>query len=203
MHSLKERLTRILIKDKIVSEAQLKKALKLQKQKGGSLRDILVELGFVNEKDLADALKSGKVGGAALDVFETEPPGDSPLFGFNNVICTPHLGASTAEAQTNVALAVAEQIIRYLQTGTVINAVNVPSVTGELLTKLQPYLTLAERMGCLHAQLASRGMTEVTIKYSGDFKELDMAPVTTAALTGPGLITGPMATPNDQANNAR
>jgi len=140
--------------------------------------------GIVNEKDLADALKSGKVGGAALDVFETEPPGDSPLFAFDNVICTPHLGASTAEAQTNVAVAVAEQIIHYLQTGTIINAVNVPSVTGELLTKLQPFLTLAERMGCLHAQLASGAITEVTIKYSGDFQDLDMAPVTTAALKG-------------------
>jgi D-3-phosphoglycerate dehydrogenase len=140
--------------------------------------------GIVNEKDLAEALKSGQVGGAALDVFETEPPGHSPLFEFNNVICTPHLGASTAEAQTNVAVAVAEQIIRYLQTGTIINAVNVSSVTGELLTKLHPYLTLAERMGCLQAQLAEGAIKAVTIKYSGDFLGLDMTPVTTAALKG-------------------
>jgi D-3-phosphoglycerate dehydrogenase len=140
--------------------------------------------GIVNEEDLAEALASGKVGGAALDVFETEPPGSSPLFKFDNVICTPHLGASTAEAQTNVAVAVAEQIIRYLQTGTIINAVNVPSVTGELLTKLQPYLTLAERMGCLHAQLASGALTDVTIRYSGNFEDLDLAPATIAALKG-------------------
>lgn len=140
--------------------------------------------GIVNEKDLADALKSGKVAGAALDVFETEPPGDSPLFAFDNVICTPHLGASTAEAQTNVAVAVAEQIIHYLKTGTIMNAVNAPSVTGELLTKLQPYLTLAERIGCLHAQLTSGAVTEITIKYSGDFQDLDMAPVTIASLKG-------------------
>jgi D-3-phosphoglycerate dehydrogenase len=140
--------------------------------------------GIVNEKDLADALKSGKVAGAALDVFETEPPGASPLFEFDNVICTPHLGASTAEAQTNVAVAVAEQIINYLQSGTVTNAVNVPSVTGELLVKLQPYLTLAERMGCLHAQLAKGPIKEVTIKYSGDFLGLDMTPVTAAAMKG-------------------
>ncbi|NVM21267.1 MAG: phosphoglycerate dehydrogenase [Desulfobacterales bacterium] len=140
--------------------------------------------GIVNEKDLADALKSGKVGGAALDVFETEPPGDSPLFEFNNVSCTPHLGASTAEAQTNVAVAVAEQIISYLQTGTIINAVNVTSVTGELLSKLRPYLTLAERMGCLQAQLAGGAIKTVTIQYMGDFQGLDMTSVTTAALKG-------------------
>jgi D-3-phosphoglycerate dehydrogenase len=140
--------------------------------------------GIVNEGDLADALRSGQVGAAALDVFETEPPGASPLFEFDNVICTPHLGASTAEAQTNVAVAVADQIIRYLQTGTIINAVNVPSVTGELLAKLQPYLTLAERMGCLQAQLAEGAVQAVTIKYSGDFLGLDMTPVTAAALKG-------------------
>lgn len=140
--------------------------------------------GIVNEKDLTEALRTGKVGGAALDVFETEPPGPSPLFEFNNVICTPHLGASTAEAQTNVAVAVAEQIIRYLQTGTIINAVNVPSVTGDLLAKLRPYLSLAERMGSLQAQLAEGAIQEVTIMYSGDFVGLDMAPVTTAALKG-------------------
>ena len=140
--------------------------------------------GIVNEQDLADALRSGQVGGAALDVFETEPPGSSPLFELDNVICTPHLGASTVEAQTNVAVAVAEQIIRYLQAGTIINAVNVPSVTGELLTKLQPYLTLAERMGCLQAQLAGAAIQAVTVKYSGDFLGLNMTPVTTAALKG-------------------
>ncbi len=140
--------------------------------------------GIVNEKDLAEAIRSGKVAGAALDVFETEPPGRSPLFEFDNVICTPHLGASTAEAQTKVAVAVAEQITDYLQTGTITNAVNVPSVTGELLAKLQPYLALAERMGCLHAQLAKGAVEEITVKYSGDFMGLDMAPVTAAALKG-------------------
>ncbi len=140
--------------------------------------------GIVNEKDLADALESGKVAGAALDVFETEPPGPSPLFEFNNVICTPHLGASTAEAQTNVAVAVAEQIIDYLQSETITNAVNVPSVTGELLAKLEPYLTLAERMGSLQAQLAKGAVKVVTVRYFGDFQGLDMAPVTAAALKG-------------------
>lgn len=140
--------------------------------------------GILNENDLADALRSGKVGGAALDVFEMEPPGASPLFEFDHVISTPHLGASTAEAQTNVAVAVAEQIISYLQTGTVVNAVNVPSVSGELLVKLRPFLTLAERMGCLQAQLAKGAVKSVTMKYLGDFQGLDMMPVTTAALKG-------------------
>ena len=140
--------------------------------------------GIVNEKDLTDALKSGKVGGVALDVFETEPPGHSPLFEFDNVICTPHLGASTVEAQTNVAVAVAEQIIKYLRSGTIVNAVNVPSVAGELLSRLQPYLTLAERMGSLQAQLATGAIKKVTVRYLGDFTGLDMTPVTTAALKG-------------------
>jgi D-3-phosphoglycerate dehydrogenase len=140
--------------------------------------------GIVNEKDLLEALEFKKVGGAALDVFETEPPGDSPLLALENVICTPHLGASTEEAQTNVAVAVAEQMIRFLTTGTVMNAVNVPSVTGELLVKLQPYLTLAERMGCLHAQLAEGAIESVTVTYLGDFGNLDMTPVTTSALKG-------------------
>jgi D-3-phosphoglycerate dehydrogenase len=140
--------------------------------------------GIVNEADLNEALKSGKVAGAALDVFETEPPGVCPLFEIDRVICTPHLGASTFEAQTNVAVMVAEQIIAYLKDATVINAVNVPPVSGDLLEKLNPYLTLADRMGCLLAQLAQGGIKEVRIDYAGDFNQLDLSPVTTAVLKG-------------------
>jgi len=140
--------------------------------------------GIVNEVDLNEALKSGKVAGAALDVFETEPPGVCPLFEIDRVICTPHLGASTFEAQTNVAVMVAEQIIAYLKDATVINAVNVPPVSGDLLEKLNPYLTLADRMGCLLAQLAQGGIKEVRIDYAGDFNQLDLSPVTTAVLKG-------------------
>ncbi|MGD1987526.1 MAG: phosphoglycerate dehydrogenase, partial [Desulfobacterales bacterium] len=140
--------------------------------------------GIVSEADLNESLKSGKVAGAALDVFESEPPGVCPLFEIDRVICTPHLGASTLEAQTNVAVMVAEQIIAYLRDGTVINAVNVPAVSGDLLEKLNPYLTLADRMGCLLAQLSQEAIKEVLIKYAGDFDELDLSPVTTAVLKG-------------------
>ncbi len=140
--------------------------------------------GIVDEADLYDALVSGKVAGAALDVFETEPPGDSPLFRLDNVICTPHLGASTKEAQTNVAVAVAKQIIDYLKNGTIVNAVNVPSVTGELLDRLGPYLSLGDRIGDLLAQLSQGPVQEVQIAYSGDFKGLDLSPVSTAILKG-------------------
>ena len=113
--------------------------------------------GIVNESDLYEAMKSGKIAGAALDVFETEPPGEIPLFEFDNLICTPHLGASTKEAQTNVAVQVASQIIDFLKNGTILNAVNVPSVTGELLEKLKPYLDLANQIGLLLAQLSEGG----------------------------------------------
>jgi len=140
--------------------------------------------GIVAESDLYDALVSGKVAAAALDVFETEPPGENRLFELDQVVCTPHLGASTREAQTNVAVAVADQIIQYLTGGTVINAVNTPSVTGDLLDKLAPFLSLADQMGSLQAQLIDGPLKEVAIEYAGDFQGLDLAPVTTAALKG-------------------
>ncbi|MBT8373346.1 MAG: phosphoglycerate dehydrogenase, partial [Deltaproteobacteria bacterium] len=120
--------------------------------------------GIVNEKDLNDAIASGKVAGAALDVFETEPPGTCSLVEHENVICTPHLGASTKEAQTNVAVAVARQIIDYLKTGTITNAVNAPSVAGELLNKIRPYLNLGDRMGCLIPQLCKGAVKEVGVE---------------------------------------
>jgi D-3-phosphoglycerate dehydrogenase len=140
--------------------------------------------GIVDENDLNEALKSGKIAGAALDVFETEPPGICPLFESDRVICTPHLGASTLEAQTNVAVQVAEQIIAYLKEGTVINAVNVSPVSGVLLDKIGPYLTLADRMGDLLAQLCRGPIREVAIEYAGDFQDLDLSPVTTAVMKG-------------------
>ena len=155
-----------------------------EKMKDGVMIINCARGGIVNETDLLDALTTGKVAGAALDVFETEPPGNLPLLQHDRLICTPHLGASTQEAQTNVAVAIAGQIIDYLKTGTVINAVNAPSVTGELLVNLRPFLTLADRMGCLQAQLADWPLKEVIIEYAGDFKGLDLSPVTMAVLKG-------------------
>ncbi|MBU4319261.1 MAG: phosphoglycerate dehydrogenase [Proteobacteria bacterium] len=140
--------------------------------------------GIINEDDLYDAMKSGKVAGAALDVFATEPPGKIKLLELDNLVCTPHLGASTLEAQTNVAVQVAGQIIDYLQNGTILNAVNTPSVTGELLVKLGPYLSLANQMGLLLAQLGKGALKEVEIEFNGDFQGLDMSPVTSALIKG-------------------
>ncbi|MBW2513333.1 MAG: phosphoglycerate dehydrogenase [Deltaproteobacteria bacterium] len=140
--------------------------------------------GIVNEKDLNDAIASGKIAGAALDVFETEPPGTCLLVENENVICTPHLGASTKEAQTNVAVAVAKQIIAYLKAGTISNAVNAPSVAGELLNKIGPYLNLGDRMGCLVPQLCQGAVKEVKIEYAGDFQGMTLTPITTSILKG-------------------
>ncbi|KKM69560.1 hypothetical protein LCGC14_1449610, partial [marine sediment metagenome] len=140
--------------------------------------------GIIDENDLYDAIVSEKVAGAALDVFETEPPGRFPLFELDKVICTPHLGASTYEAQTNVSREVADQIIEYLKNGTIINAVNVPSVAGELLKRLGPYLSLADRIGSLQAQLFCGALKEVAIECNGDFHGLDMSLATTAVLKG-------------------
>ncbi len=140
--------------------------------------------GIINEAALYDALETGKIAGAALDVFETEPPGESPLMKCEKFICTPHLGASTKEAQTNVAVAVASQIIDYLKNETITNAVNAPSITGELLKNLGPFLSLGDRIGALQAQLIAGPLKEVVVEYTGDFHGLDMSPVTTAVLKG-------------------
>jgi len=140
--------------------------------------------GIVDECDLYDAVKSGQVAGAALDVFEKEPPGNCPLFELDSVIGTPHLGAETREAQVNVAVAVANQIIDFLKNGTIINAVNVPSVTGELMTKLGPFLSLGDQIGSLQAQLTNGPIKEAAIEYAGDFQGLDLSPVSTAVLKG-------------------
>ncbi len=140
--------------------------------------------GIVKETDLYEAITSGTVAGAALDVFETEPPGDSPLLKLDSVIATPHLGASTAEAQTKVAVAVAKQIITFLKNNTIVNSVNVPSVSGELMEKLEPYMIMADRMGCLLGQIIEGHLKQVSIEYTGDYHDMDMDPVTTAFLNG-------------------
>jgi D-3-phosphoglycerate dehydrogenase len=140
--------------------------------------------GIVNEKDLYDALIEGKVAGAALDVFEKEPPGDNPLLTLDNVICTPHLGAATKEAQENVAIAIAEQIVDYLIHGTIRNAVNFPSIPADQVARLQPYISLAEKLGGFAAQIFEGGVTEIAIEYRGEAAEIDTAPVKIAALKG-------------------
>jgi D-3-phosphoglycerate dehydrogenase / 2-oxoglutarate reductase len=140
--------------------------------------------GLVSEKDLYDALRSGKVAGAALDVFEEEPPKNMELIGLDNVICTPHLGASTDEAQVNVAIAIAEQICAYLTTGEIKAAANFPSVSGEILAVLRPYLNLAEKLGKFEAQLVTGAIKEVAVEYSGEILNFNIAPVTISLLKG-------------------
>jgi len=140
--------------------------------------------GIVNEQDLYEAMKSGKVAGAALDVFEKEPPEDNPLLTLDNLICTPHLGASTEEAQENVALAVAEQIADYLVHGTIRHAVNFPSIPSDQVPRLQPYINLAEKLGSFCCQIFEGGATEIIVEYLGDASTINTAPVTIAALKG-------------------
>jgi D-3-phosphoglycerate dehydrogenase len=139
--------------------------------------------GLVVEADLQAALRSGKVAGAALDVFAAEPAKDNPLFEEENVVVTPHLGASTREAQENVALQIAEQISDYLTTGAVTNALNMPSLSAEEAGRLQPYLKLAEQLGLFAGQLAEEAFSEVDIEYEGN-----VAGLNTKALTAAGLL---------------
>ena len=140
--------------------------------------------GLVVEADLKSAIESGHVAGAALDVFEEEPARDNALFSFDEVIATPHLGASTVEAQENVALQIAQQMAEYLLTDTVVNAVNAPSVSPEEMAKLGPYLTLAEQIGSFAGQIADGRIRGVTIAYEGQASALDSRLLTAAALQG-------------------
>jgi D-3-phosphoglycerate dehydrogenase / 2-oxoglutarate reductase len=140
--------------------------------------------GLIDEAALKEALDSGHVAGAALDVFATEPATDSPLFGTPNFICTPHLGASTTEAQVNVALQVAEQMADFLVNGGVTNALNVPSLSAEEAPKLRPYMALAERLGSLVGQLAHGSLTEISIEREGAAAALNGKPIEAAVLAG-------------------
>jgi len=140
--------------------------------------------GLIDEKALAEALKSGKIKGAALDVFEKEPLCESPFFEINSVIMTPHLGASTVEAQTNVSVEIVKQMIQYFKTGVIINAVNFPYIAPETLEKIQPYVTLAEKLGLFVSQIAEGGVKSVHIEYAGILTKYDTAPATISAVKG-------------------
>lgn len=140
--------------------------------------------GLIDEKALKKALDDGKLMGAALDVFEKEPAKDNILFGHEKVVCTPHLGASTTEAQENVALQVAEQISDYLLTGAVTNALNMPSVSAEDAPKLKPYMDLAEKLGSFTGQIARSAIKSVEILYEGNVAKLNVRPLTSLILAG-------------------
>jgi len=156
----------------------------IAKMKKGAMLINCARGGIVNEDDLYDALKSGRLAGAALDVFEKEPPGENKLMTLPNFICTPHLGASTFEAQENVSRDIAEQMVDFLVNGSVKNAVNVPSLSFELKTILTPYVTLMEKMGSFQTQLAGEGIDEVIINYAGKISEYHLAPLSSALLKG-------------------
>ncbi|MBT5570280.1 MAG: phosphoglycerate dehydrogenase [Alphaproteobacteria bacterium] len=140
--------------------------------------------GLVVEADLKSALESGHVAGAALDVFEAEPAKDNALFGMENLVCTPHLGASTDEAQVNVAIQVAEQMADYLLDGAVVNALNMASVSAEDAPRLMPYMKLAGLLGSFAGQLTESGLKSVTIEYEGHAAELNIKPLSAAVLQG-------------------
>ncbi len=141
--------------------------------------------GIVDEAALLQALESGRVGGAALDVFVQEPtPKDHPLVRHPRVICTPHLGASTEQAQINVSVAVAEQVRDFLLGGAIRNAVNVPSISPELLEQVRPYLVLGEKLGRFQGQLRPGAIEEIEIEYAGDVANLRVSPITISVLKG-------------------
>jgi len=140
--------------------------------------------GIVVESDLKDAIENGQVAGAALDVFAEEPAKDNALFGMDQVVATPHLGASTSEAQEKVAVQVAEQMSDYLLTGAITNALNMPSLTAEEAAHLKPYMKLAELVGSFAGQLTRTGLKNATIEYEGQVADQNCRPLTQAALTG-------------------
>jgi D-3-phosphoglycerate dehydrogenase len=155
--------------------AQMKRGVRLINCARGEL---------IDEAALAAALKSGQVAGAALDVFREEPATQSVLFGLPNVVCTPHLGAATMEAQENVALQIAEQMSDYLLRGAISNAVNFPSISAEEAPKLKPFIALAEKLGSFAGQLTESGIKQVQITYEGGVAEMNTKALTSAAVAG-------------------
>ena len=171
----------------------------IEKMKPGVMLANCARGGIVNESDLYQALKDKRIAAAAFDVFEEEPvKPDHPLLTLENFICSPHIGASTTEAQENVAVGIAEQIVDYFTKGIARGAVNIPFVPPELLPRLQPYLSLAERTGMLQAQLLEGGLERVTVEYSGEVAALTIAPLTIAVLRG--LLTSILEDPVNYVN---
>src|SRR6185503_14664449 len=140
--------------------------------------------GLVDEQALRTALDSGQIAGAAFDVFTEEPAKTNPLFGHPNVVCTPHLGAATTEAQENVALQVAEQMSDYLLQGAISNAVNFPSITAEEAPKLKPFIAQAKKLGSFAGQLTETGMRKIQISYEGHVAQMKTKALTSAAVAG-------------------
>ena len=140
--------------------------------------------GIINEAALAKAVADGKVAGAAIDVFTKEPPTGNPMLDQEKIIVTPHLGASTAEAQVNVALAVADQILAIARGGLPTNAINMPAISPETLAVMEPFMKLAEKMGALLGQLVGTGFEALELIYSGTLAEKDIRPVTISAIIG-------------------
>lgn len=140
--------------------------------------------GLVAEDALYDALMSGQAAGAALDVFEVEPAISHKLFGLENVVCTPHLGASTGEAQENVALQIAEQMSDYLLNGAVSNALNMPSISADEAPRLSPFIAVAEKLGSFAGQLTEEPIERIVIEYAGEVGEMNIRALTSAALAG-------------------
>src|SRR5688572_15469126 len=140
--------------------------------------------GLVDEAALRQALDSGQVAGAAFDVFVEEPATANPLFGHPNVVCTPHLGASTSEAQENVALQVAEQMSDYLLNGAISNAINFPSISAEEAPKLRPFVALAEKLGSFAGQLTESGVSKVQLCYEGAVAQMNTKALTSSAIAG-------------------
>ena len=140
--------------------------------------------GLVNEEDLANAIKNGKIHGAAFDVFGEEPAKSNALFGLEQMVVTPHLGASTEEAQENVAIQVAEQMSNYLTSGAVTNALNIPSISAEDAPKLKPYIKLAEQIGRLAGQITETSIKNIKIEFGGQVALLNTKPLTSVLIAG-------------------
>lgn len=159
-------------------------ASEFEKMKEGARVINCARGGIIDEKALLEALQTGKVAGAALDVFEIEPPINNPLLDHPNVIVTPHLGASTIEAQKNVAINVSEEILRVLRGKPFKNAVNLPSIPANVIEKIEPYFPIAEKLGQFIVQITSGGLREAQITYSGELSELDTSSLSRTVLKG-------------------